>query len=112
MVDHALTNGITRLTGVVEAAFLAQILRMGWRCTTPAPPRRFGAAALGAFIAQIDTDTPALLAEGGIYSAAVEGEPTLETVHDAACWKCRREPRRKGLHPVAGYRGRKKKRLN
>src|SRR3546814_8766418 len=76
--------GITRLTGVVEAAFLAQILRMGWRCTTPAPPRRFGAAALGAFIAQIDTDTPALLAEGGIYSAAVEGEPTLETVHDAA----------------------------
>src|SRR3546814_12033078 len=29
MVDHALTNGITRLTGVVAAAFLAQILRKG-----------------------------------------------------------------------------------
>src|SRR3546814_16319502 len=42
MVDHALTNGITRLTGVVEAAFLAQILRMGWRCTTPADRQRGG----------------------------------------------------------------------
>src|SRR3546814_6400914 len=65
MVDHALTNGITRLTGVVEAALLAQNLRMGWRCTTPAPPRRFGAAAPGAFIAQIDTDTPALVRSEG-----------------------------------------------
>src|SRR3546814_8570628 len=65
MLDHALADGITRFTGVVEAGFLAQILRMGWRCTTPAPPRRFGGAALGAFIAEIDADTTALLAETG-----------------------------------------------
>lgn len=82
MVDHALLAGITRLTGVVEAGFLAQILRMGWRCTTPGPSRRFGGAALGAFIAEVDTETPALLAATGIYTRAT-GRQTiaLEAAH-------------------------------
>jgi acyl-homoserine lactone synthase len=68
MVDHALATGITRFTGVVEAGFLAQILRMGWRCITPGPSRRFGGAALGAFTIEIDAETPALLTGTGIYS--------------------------------------------
>ncbi|SLK08783.1 acyl-homoserine-lactone synthase [Novosphingobium mathurense] len=82
MVDHALLAGITRLTGVVEAGFLAQILRMGWRCTSPGPSRRFGGAALGAFIAEIDAETPALLAASGIYARpAGRRAPFLETAH-------------------------------
>jgi acyl-homoserine lactone synthase len=68
MVDHALDVGITRLTGVVEAGFLAQILRMGWRCMTLGPSRRFSGATLGAFAAEIDAETPALLAPNGIYA--------------------------------------------
>jgi acyl-homoserine lactone synthase len=67
MVDHALCAGITRLTGVVETGFLAQILSMGWRCTTLGPSRRIGGAGLGAFCAEIDATTPALLAANGIY---------------------------------------------
>jgi N-acyl-L-homoserine lactone synthetase len=67
MVDHALDAGIARLTGVVEAGFLRQILDMGWRCRALGPSRRFGGAALGAFCAEIDGATPALLAANGIY---------------------------------------------
>lgn len=72
MVDHALGAGITRLTGVVEAGFLKQILRMGWRCKALGPLRRFGGAALGAFSAEIDSATPALLATNGIYMNTVD----------------------------------------
>lgn len=85
MVDHALDVGITRLTGVVEAGFLAQILRMGWRCTTPGPSCRFGGGALGAFIAEIDADTPALLAANGIYVASPDRLVlSQEADHEAA----------------------------
>lgn len=70
MVDHAMNAGITRLTGVVEAGFLAQILGMGWRCAKLGPLRRFSGAALGAFCIEIDGVTPTLLAANGIYTAA------------------------------------------
>lgn len=86
MVDHALLTGMTHFTGVVEAGFLAQILRMGWRCTTPGPSRRFGGTALGAFIAEVDAETPALLAANGIYSRPVKGHGGLagEARHEPA----------------------------
>lgn len=69
MVDHAMNAGIARLTGVVEAGFLAQILDMGWRCAKLGPSRRFGGAALGAFCIEIDGATPTLLAANGVYSS-------------------------------------------
>lgn len=85
MVDHALEEGITRLTGVVEAGFLAQILAMGWRCEPLGPSRRFGGAALGAFLAHVDAATPALLAASGIYCSSAEPQRVLEEVgHGAA----------------------------
>jgi acyl-homoserine lactone synthase len=85
MVDHALEVGIIRLTGVVEAGFLAQILGMGWRCMTLGPCRRFSGATLGAFAAEIDAETPALLAPSGIYARSA-GRRVLsqETVDVAA----------------------------
>lgn len=72
MVDHALGAGITQLTGVVEIGFLKQILRMGWRCRALGPSRRFGGAALGAFLIEIDALTPTLLAATGIYAKSSE----------------------------------------
>ena len=85
MVDHARDAGITRLTGVVEAGFLAQVLDMGWRCARLGPSRRFGGAALGAFCIEIDAATPALLAANGIYAgAAVRRNPVQETKYERA----------------------------
>lgn len=83
MVDHAIENGITRLTGVVEAGFLAQILVMGWRCSAAGPLRRFGGAALGAFVAEIDTATPGLLAATGIYAAPARHRHLAGEARDA-----------------------------
>lgn len=83
MVDYALDAGITRLTGVVEAGFLAQILRMGWRCTSPGPVRGFGGAPLGAFVVDIDAATPALLAATGIYATAGMARSPSEARHAA-----------------------------
>ena len=71
MIDHALEEGIDRLTGVVEMGFLAQILTMGWRCERLGRSQRFGGAALGAFVAHIDTKTPALMADQGVYQNPV-----------------------------------------
>ncbi|ATE65157.1 acyl-homoserine-lactone synthase [Rhizorhabdus dicambivorans] len=68
MVDHALSAGITQLTGVVETGFLKQILRMGWRARALGPARQFGGAALGAFLIDVDAATPTLLAATGIYA--------------------------------------------
>lgn len=67
MVDHALAEGISVLTGVVQASFRAQVLAMGWRCAALGPAARIGGSELGAFAIEIDAGTPELLAATGIY---------------------------------------------
>lgn len=68
MVDHALRNDVTVLTGVVTAAFREQVLAMGWHAAALGPARLRDGIALGAFRLHIDAETPALLAANGIYS--------------------------------------------
>ena len=68
MVDHALTNDVSVLTGVVSASYRDQVLAMGWRCAPLGPTGMRDGASLGAFRLEIDADTPALLAANGIYS--------------------------------------------
>lgn len=68
MVDHALENGISVLTGVVAASYREQVLAMGWRGAPLGPSREWQGATLGAFRVEIDADTPARLAVNGIYA--------------------------------------------
>ena len=80
MVDHALDSGIRTLTGVVEAGFLAQVLTMGWRCSTPTMIRATTRTALGSFRVEIEPDTPGLLAANGIYTTGAQ-------VSRSAAWR-------------------------
>jgi N-acyl-L-homoserine lactone synthetase len=70
MVDYALVSGIKTLTGVVTARFLAQILKMGWRCEPLGPPQRVDGMTIGAFRIDIGEATPRLLQATGIYMPA------------------------------------------
>lgn len=70
MVDYALANCITTLTGVVTAAYREQVLAMGWRAEPLGPSFARDGAMLGAFRLNIDAATPALLNANGIYVAA------------------------------------------
>ena len=83
MVDHALDSGIRTLTGVVEAGFLAQVLAMGWRCSTLTMVDATTRTGLGTFRVEIEPDTPGLLAANGIYtaSARVSAVRSLESAH-------------------------------
>ncbi len=76
MTDFALANGINTLTGVARTSWLAQILRMGWRCETLGSVQSVDGTLTGAFRIDLDRDTPAGLAGMGIYmpgtSAAFE----------------------------------------
>jgi N-acyl-L-homoserine lactone synthetase len=67
MTDYALTNKINTLTGVALISWLAQILRMGWRCETLGSPKSIDGALTGAFRIDLDSDTPAGLANMGVY---------------------------------------------
>ena len=75
MVDHALTEGITVLTGIVQASFRAQVLAMGWRSAALGPVARISGADLGAFRIEIAPETPALLAATGIYRPGMLAAP-------------------------------------
>jgi acyl-homoserine lactone synthase len=68
MVDHALVEGITMLTGVVAAGFRRQVLDMGWRGWALGPDAVVSGQLLGAFAIAIDPMTPGLLRATGIYS--------------------------------------------
>jgi ectoine hydroxylase-related dioxygenase (phytanoyl-CoA dioxygenase family) len=76
MTDYALTNRINTLTGVARLSWLSQILRMGWRCETLGSPKSIDGTLIGAFRIDLDGDTPAGLANMGVYvggtSAAFE----------------------------------------
>lgn len=68
LVDYALGEGIERFIGVAELGWLQQILAFGWRCHPLGLPQTIGKKMLGAFSIEISAETPALLAQGGIYS--------------------------------------------
>lgn len=72
MVDHALSHGITRLTGVVEDRFRRDILAMGWLAEPLGPAMRIDDALLGAFAVHLAADTPARLRWTGIYPDAAD----------------------------------------
>lgn len=67
MADFALANGITRLTGVVDAGFRKDILNMGWLAEPLGPATPLDGANLGAFAIHISSDTPERLRWTGIY---------------------------------------------
>lgn len=71
LVDHALATGIETYTGVAEMGWLQQILAFGWRCRPLGLPRAVNGRMLGALTIGITTETPALLAESGIYHPTV-----------------------------------------
>jgi N-acyl-L-homoserine lactone synthetase len=69
MTDHALSRGITTLTGVARTSWLDQILHMGWRCVALGSPKPVDGVPTGAFRIDLDPDTPAELTKTGIYLA-------------------------------------------
>lgn len=75
LVRYALEAGVTTYTGVAEMGWLQQILAFGWRCRPLGLPRLIGGKMLGALRIDITPETPALLAENGIYRPA-----TLERI--------------------------------
>jgi N-acyl-L-homoserine lactone synthetase len=76
LTDYALANRINTLTGVARISWLAQILRMGWRCETLGSVQSVDGTLTGAFRIDLDSDTPGGLANMGVYlpgtSAAFE----------------------------------------
>ncbi len=68
LVDYALEQRIATYTGVAELAWLQQILAFGWRCRPLGLPRVSGGRTLGALRIDITAETPALLADNGIYT--------------------------------------------
>lgn len=78
MVDHAIANQITTLTGVVTASFLAQIMMMGWRCERLGQPVDHRGASLAAFRITVEADTPEHLAATGIYRAGTITVPLAQ----------------------------------
>lgn len=67
MVDYALTHGIEKFTGVVDARFRTEILSMGWLAEPLGPAITYGDANLGAFAIHIAPDTPDRLRWTDIY---------------------------------------------
>lgn len=67
MIDHAVTATMTRLTGVVEAAFRKQIIAMGWRAEPLGPACRHLGGNLGAFAIDVEPCTSDRLRWTSIY---------------------------------------------
>ncbi len=70
LVDHALAEGIRTYTGVAELGWFRQIIGFGWNCRPLGIPRPLGSSHITALAIDIDAQTPALLAAGGIYQPA------------------------------------------
>ena len=64
---HALGSKIRTYTGVAEMGWLQQILAFGWDCRPLGVPARFNRTMIGALAIDITAETPALLAENGIW---------------------------------------------
>lgn len=69
LAQYGLEHGITTYTGVAELPWLQQILAFGWRCRPLGLPRTIGSKMLGALRIEISAETPALLAQNGIYAS-------------------------------------------
>jgi len=67
MVDFCFAARINTLTGVVRPGFRTQILSMGWEAEILGPVREIQGMALGAFVIEIEPDTPRRLELNGIY---------------------------------------------
>lgn len=75
LAEHALTRGITAYSAIAQVGWSRQILAFGWQCRPLGPPKARGGAMLAALRIDISSDTPALLAAGGIIPApAILGE--------------------------------------
>lgn len=71
LAAYALEQRIRTYTGVAELGWLQQILAFGWDCRPLGVPAQFDCGLLGALAIHIGPDTPARLAENGIWDAAV-----------------------------------------
>lgn len=91
MTDFALTRDIRALTGVARVSWLAQILRMGWRCEMLGPAQALDGALTGAFRIDLDNNTPSGLASMGIYTPGTSTafEERIATFRRAADTKAR-----------------------
>ncbi|QGN54091.1 acyl-homoserine-lactone synthase [Novosphingobium sp. Gsoil 351] len=79
LVEHALAKGIETYTGVADMGWMQQILAFGWHCHPLGLPQVLGGRMLGALSIAIDHETPALLAQSGIYRpVAAAAARTLE----------------------------------
>jgi N-acyl-L-homoserine lactone synthetase len=94
MTDYALTNCIRTLTGVARLSWLAQILRMGWRCETLGKMQSVDGTLTGAFRIDLDGDTPAGLANMGVYLPGTSGafEDRIQEFHRAAALRSSQHP--------------------
>jgi N-acyl-L-homoserine lactone synthetase len=70
LVRYALDHGVSTYTGVAEMGWLQQILAFGWQCRPLGLPRAVDGKMLGALRIDISEETPALLAQNGIYRPA------------------------------------------
>ena len=68
LVEHARERGVTGFTGVAEMNWLQQILSFGWDCRPLGLPVHHGSTMLGALEITIEPQTPACLAQAGIWS--------------------------------------------
>lgn len=69
LVDHALTNAISRFVGVAERAWLDRVVSFGWQCRRLGPAEGARAGAVP-FVIDIDGTTPSRLAAAGILPEA------------------------------------------
>lgn len=81
LADYALRRGVTTYTGVAELGWLQQVLAFGWHCRPLGLPARRDGRLLGALQIDITAETPALLAQTGLY---VSGELDLADARRAA----------------------------
>lgn len=77
LAGHALETGIRTYTGVAEMSWLQQILAFGWDCRPLGPPVRLECGTLGALAIDIGPETPARLAETGIWDPAPQSAPAI-----------------------------------
>ena len=64
---YALDVGIRSYTGVAEISWLQQILSFGWDCRPLGVPVRHDCGMIGALAIEITSETPARLAENGVW---------------------------------------------
>lgn len=72
LVEHALEAGITDYTGVACPKWFAQVEHFGWDCRALGPIRDTGVERLVALHIHVDRDTPARLADSGIYCPPID----------------------------------------